>query len=182
MRRVSRAIGGFVLSASVVGCTTVSRIESPDPGSIPSGDPVAHGGEATGPVTVLASDRVMGIGWRLSIYESAEGECLQFETAELAEAGCGDLLPQGDATFGSVSASDAEAEFRPVHGIVRAGVATVFLIDSETQQRVPAMLVPLDEAGMEGQAFIGFQPEGWTITDLQALELSGEIVETYELP
>jgi hypothetical protein len=182
MRLFSRAIGGFVLSASVVGCTTVSRIDSPDPAAIPSGDPVAHGGGAIGPVTVLTSDRVAGIGWRLLIYESADGECLQFETTDLTESGCGDLLPTGDATFGGVSAGAPDVAFRPIYGIVRAEVATVFLIDSETQERVPAMLVPLDEAGLEGQAFIGFQPEGWTITDLQALERSGEIVETYELP
>ena len=166
----------------VAGCSTVTRVASPDPATIPSGDPVAHGGDAIGPVTVLTSDRVLGIGWRLAIYESADGQCLQFETTDLAESGCGDLLPTGDATFGGVSAGDPDVAFRPIYGIVRADVATVFLIDSETQQRVPAKLVPLDEAGMQGQAFIGFQPEGWTITDLQALELSGEIVETYELP
>ena len=172
----------LALTAMVAGCTTVTRVESPDPAAIPSGEPVARGAAPTGPITVLDSDRVAGIGWRLLIYESAEGHCLQFETNELAETGCGVLVPAEGAVFGSVSAGDPNAGLRPIHGLVSADIATVFLIDGATQERVPAKLLPLDDAGLEGQAFIGFQPEGMTITHLQAVVLSGEIVETYELP
>ena len=180
--RLRVAIAALAVVAAT-GCSAVTRVESPDPATIPSGDPVAKGGAApTGPITVLHSDRVSGIGWRFLIYESAEGQCLQFETSQFAETACGDLLPAEGAVFGSVGAGDSDAGLRPIHGLVGADIATVFLIDAETQERVAARLLPLDEAGLEGKAFIGFQPEGLTITHLQAVVLSGEIVETYELP
>jgi hypothetical protein len=175
--------GAVVLAATVLAACTAVTVETPDPGAIPSGEPVAKGGSApTGPIAVLDSDQVAGIGWRFLIYESAEGQCLQFETNDLAQTGCGDLLPGEDSAFGSVSSGDSDAGLRPIHGLVSADIATVFLVDSETQERVPAKLLPLDEAGLEGQAFIGFQPDGLTITHLLALRRSGEIVETYELP
>ncbi len=181
--RVIHRVAVVLVATVLVACTTVTRVESPDPAAIPSGEPVARGGPApTGPITVLDSDQVAGIGWRLLIYESAEGECLQFETNDLAQTGCGDLLPGEDSAFGSVSSGESAAGLRPIHGLVSADIATVFLVDSETQERVPAKLLPLDEAGLEGQAFIGFQPDGLTITHLLALRRSGEIVETYELP
>ena len=42
--------------------------------------------------------------------------------------------------------------------------------------------MPLDEAGLEGQAFVGFMPAEATPTHIQAVALSGEILATYEVP
>jgi hypothetical protein len=177
-----RSAAAFGLVLALAACT-VAVVETPDPGAIPTGPLEAAGDDATGPVLEVDSDVVAGIGWRLLFYESADGQCLQFETVSLAETGCGPLLPEEGDAFGSVAAADTEnAGLRPIHGIVSADIATVFLIDDETQERVPAKLVSLEEAGVDASAFIGFQPEGMTITHLQAIKLSGEIVETYELP
>jgi hypothetical protein len=173
----------WLLAVLLGACTPVSVVESPDPATIPSGDPVGQGSDPTGPITVLASDRVEGIGWRLLIYESADGECLQFETVRLAQAGCGEMLPQEDRVFGSVSSGGIEETgLSPIYGTVTPDVATVWLVGEDDGTRVPALLAPLDEAGLEGQAFIGFVPQGATVTHLQAVRMSGEIVETYELP
>ena len=58
---------------------------------------------------------------------------------------------------------------------------TVWIID-EQLGRIPATLMPLDEAGLTGQAFVGFMPPDGTATHIQAVALSGEILATYELP
>ena len=132
---------------------------------------------------MLDSGRVGGIGWRYVIYPSADGWCLQFETVQVMSTGCGDLLPQEGSAFGSVSrVGEAPEGLSPIEGIVSSDIATVFLIDNETQERVPAKLLALEETGLDAKAFIGFQPEGMTVTHLQAIRFSGEIVETYELP
>ena len=43
-------------------------------------------------------------------------------------------------------------------------------------------MMPLDEAGLSGSAFVGLVPDGRTITHLLAVAENGEILETYELP
>jgi hypothetical protein len=40
----------------------------------------------------------------------------------------------------------------------------------------------LDPAGLEGVAFVGVVPEDMTVTHVQAMAASGEVLETYELP
>jgi hypothetical protein len=64
---------------------------------------------------------------------------------------------------------------------VTGEIVTVSLI-AEDGRRMPATLMPLEPAGLEGQAFVAFVPPDITITHLQALVLSGEILQTYELP
>ena len=180
MRRAPVAVAAIVLLAA---CNTVVRVQSPDPGTVPAGPLEAHGDEATGPIVELDSDIVGGIGWRYSIYPSGDNWCTQFETVEVTSAGCGSLLPEEGHAFGSVGRiGQAPEGLVPIEGVVSPDIATVFLIDGETQNRVPAKLLSLEEVGLDAQAFIGFQPSGMTVTHLQALRFSGEIVETYELP
>jgi hypothetical protein len=176
-----RSAALLVATALLAACTAV-RVETPDPGAIPGGSPVAQGPEATGPVVELASDRVSGIGWRYVAYQSADGLCTQFETVELAATGCGDLLPAEGSVFGGVGQSQDFGALRPIEGVVSSEVATVWLINEDTGARVPALLTPLDELDLDAKAFIGFAPDDITITHLQAVKISGEIVDTYELP
>jgi hypothetical protein len=180
VRRRAAALAITALAAA--GCGLAS-VETADPAAIPTGEPVAHGATATGPIAVLAADRTSGVGWRLLMYESAEGHCLQFEVTQVAEAGCGDLLPDEGRAFGSVSSGGAsDVGPNPVHGIVAADIAAVWLVDEGDGIRVQARLVPLDEAGLEGNAFVGFAPQGGTITHVEAVRAGGEVAETYELP
>ena len=172
----------LLAAAVLAGCQAV-QVEEPNRSAIPSGSIVPQGADATGPIVELGSGRVSGVGWRYAIYPSGEEWCTQFETIEMAATGCGDLLPAEGSAFGSVGRLGADTGTPgPVEGVVSDDVATVWLVDEETGGRVPAILMPLDDAGLEGSAFIGFTPEGMTITHLQAVKLSGEIVETFELP
>ena len=74
-----------------------------------------------------------------------------------------------------------ESGITPVEGVVTNDIVTVWIVD-EQRGRVRAPLMPLDDAGLEGQAFLGFTPPDWTPTHIQALAMSGEILQTYELP
>ena len=166
---------------TLTGCTAV-RVETPDPAAIPDGPLEAMGGEATGQVVELGSGVSEGLGWRYAIYPSGDEWCTQLEMIEFTAAGCGDLLPADDAAFGSVGRGEARANgVTPIDGIVTAEIVTVSLI-AEDGRRMPATLMPLEPAGLEGQAFVAFVPPDITITHLQALVISGEILQTYELP
>ena len=167
----------------VAACTTVTRVDDPDPAAIPSGEPVAIGAEATGPVTELDSGRAFDLGWRYVIYESAEGWCTELQMVEVTSTGCGpDPLPPEGEHIGSVSVGQPlENGPTPVDGIVSEEIFTVWIIDQQVG-RVPALLMPLEAAGLEGQAFVGFMPPDGTPTHIQALARSGEVLQTYEVP
>jgi hypothetical protein len=184
---VLRALRPIVagLAVAVIGSAcTVATVETPDPAAVPSGEPVAIGESATGPVTLVGDGQAIDLGWRSVIYESADGWCLELQLVEVTSTGCGPdpLPPDGDA-FGSVSVGEPLSNgVTPVEGIVSPEIFTVFLVDAETLERQPAPLYPLEEAGLEGQAFVGFMPADGTVTHIQALAPSGEILQTYEVP
>jgi hypothetical protein len=181
--RALRLLGVGAILFVIASACDVASVETPDPAAIPSGEPVAIGGEATGPVTELGTGQAFDLGWRYVIYESAEGWCTELQLVEVTTTGCGpSLVPEDGAHFGSVSADDPlENGVTPVYGIVSDEIFTVWIID-ESAGRIPATLTPLDEAGLEGQAFIGFMPADGTPTHVQALARSGEVLETYEVP
>jgi hypothetical protein len=175
-------VAGSAVLAIVSACSVASVVESPDPAAVPSGEPVAHGAEATGPITVLGSGTVFDLGWRYVIYESAEGWCTQLEMAQVISTGCGDVeLGEGDVVTAAGTLEPLENGATPVTGIVSDEVVTLWIVDQEAG-RLPATLMPLDEAGLEGQAFVGFMPSDGTPTHVQAVALSGEVLETVELP
>jgi hypothetical protein len=171
----------MALAVGLAGCT-VTRVETPDPAAVPDGPLEAHVGDATGPVVELGSGTIAGLGWRYSIYPSEDGLCTQLETAEVTAGGCGDLLPAEDKAFGSVGRSESfTGGVTAVEGIVTDETVTVSLVN-ESGFRMPAQLMPLDDAGLDGQAFLAFVPPDVVISHVQAIALSGEVLETYELP
>ena len=183
MLRSFRTLAAGATVLTVASACTVAQVESHDPAAAPSGAPVAIGGEATGPVTELGSGQAFDMGWRYVIYESAEGWCTELQMVEVTSTGCGsDLLPPDGEHLGSAGAmTPLQSGVTPVEGVVSDEIVTVWIID-ERAGRIPATLMPLEPAGLEGQAFVGFMPPEGTPTHIQALALSGEILATYELP
>jgi hypothetical protein len=174
-----RGVAAPLLTAVILLGCTAGPPASVDPAAVPSASLVARGEEpATGPVIELGSGTTLGIGWRYSIYESAIGWCRQLETASATSVGCGDPLPADGVAFGGIGSSDGG----PVEGLVSADVATVWLVDGRSNLRVPAQMLSLEETGLPGSAFIGFAPDDLQVSHLQAVALSGEILQTYELP
>jgi hypothetical protein len=179
-----RPIGIALLLALATACTNPTDVEvEPDPAAVPSGDPVAQGAEAIGPITVIGDGQAFDLGWRYVTYESADGWCTQLELAEVTSTGCGDVALEGedDHLTAVVVEEPLSNGATPVTGITSDEIVTVFLID-EARGRVPGRVMSLEEAGREGQAFIGFAPPDWTVTHVQAVVLSGDILETYEVP
>jgi hypothetical protein len=179
---VTRGVAATALTlAALTGCG-VMQVETPDPAAVPDGPLEAHGAEATGPVVELGSGVSAGLGWRYAIYPSDDGWCTQLEMVDLAVAGCGDILPVGDDAFGNVGQGDPLANgVTPIEGIVTAETVTVWLL-ADDGRRAPATLMPLDEAGLDGGAFLAFVPPDVTLTHLLAVALNGEVLDTYELP
>ena len=173
-----RRLAGLAATAVLVlaGCQ-IAEVETPDPASIPAGSIQPQGATPTGPVVELGSGVASGIGWRYSIFPSDDGWCTQLETVSVTTAGCGDLLPEEGRAFGGVSHSGTI-----VDGLVTEETATVWLIADGVVHLLPATLLSLEEAGLEGQAFVGIAPAEANITHVQALKFSGEVLESYELP
>jgi hypothetical protein len=182
MRRRGRAPASLAVAVLLASCSVVST-ETPDPAAIPSSSLAAIDREATGSVIELGSSNAEGIGWRYSVYPAGDEWCTQLELANGASSVCGDLLPPEAAAFGPVSVTDVGPDERQViDGVVSAETFTVWLIENDSQRRFPATLMPLDPAGLDGVAFLGIAPEEMTVTHIQAMARSGEVLETYELP
>ena len=182
MSRLAARPVSIVVVLILAGCG-IASVDTPDPAAIPSGPLVPLASNATGPVVELGSGQAQGRGWRYSIYPSRDGWCTQLELGGTASTGCGDLLPSGDAAFGSVGAFRDEAgRAEAIEGIASPETFTVWLIENESQRRFPATLMPLEPAGIDGVAFVGIPPAELDVTHLQALARSGEVLETYELP
>ena len=166
------------MAAAVVvlaGCQ-IAQVETPDPAAVPSGSLEPEGAEAIGPLVELGSGSTAGIGWRLATFESNDGWCVQLETQSVTETGCGQVPAEEGRAFGIVSHSGPV-----VHGVASEETATVFLV-IDSLGRVPATLMALDDAGLEGNAFVGIAPADANVTHVMAVKLNGEILETYELP
>lgn len=172
MRAVRAAFG--VATLALAGCQVV-QVSTPDPAAIPSGSLEAGGPAAIGPIVELGSGSTAGVGWRSAIYESDDGWCLLLETQAGTETDCGEIAPEEDHAFGAISQSGPM-----VHGVVSEETATVFLI-IDSFGRVPATLMALDDAGLEGHAFVGIAAPDANVTHVMAVKLNGEILETYEL-
>jgi hypothetical protein len=178
LRPTARAI--LVLLVGLAGCS-VASVETPDPAAIPTASLEAHGPAATGPIVELGSDVTLEHGWRYGVYPSDEGWCTQLETGPATTTGCGEILPEEGRAFGSVGSNDPAADgVTIVEGITTAETATVWLVVEGG--RVPATLMSLEPAGLEGQGFVGFAPPGITVTHVMAVAFNGEVLETYELP
>jgi hypothetical protein len=173
----------MVICVTALAACSIASVETPDPAAIPSSSLTALDQDATGPPVALGSSNADGIGWRYAVYPAGEGWCTQLEVAGAVATTCGELLPTGNPAFGGVGVNRIGPDDRQViDGIASEDTFTVWLIENDSQRRVPATLLPLDPAGLEGVAFVGVVPGDMTVTHVQAMAASGEILETYELP
>jgi hypothetical protein len=176
--RLGRGLAAVLL---LTGCS-VASVETPDPAAVPSGSIGAHAAPATGPIVEVGSDSTLGIGWRFSVYPSADGWCTQLETGIVTRAGCGEILPEEGSAFGSVGTGDPlDGGVTVTEGIASAETVTVWLI-AEDGRRSPATMLSLEEAELDAQAFVGFAPADVVVTHVMAVAFNGEVLETYELP
>jgi hypothetical protein len=171
----------MLVVAGLVSACAIATVETPDPAAIPTGSLEVRGPEPTGPVVEVGSDNTLGYGWRYAVYPSDDGWCTQLETGIVTTTGCGEILPAGGRAFGSVAVGDPLPGGETiVDGITSPETATVWLIADAG--RLPATLMSLEEAGLDGQAFVGFLPPDVAITHVMAVAFNGEVLETYELP
>ena len=177
----ARAIPLVMAITLLAGCQAAeveaTPTPTPDPAAVPSGSPQAVGATATGPIVELGSGVLSGLGWRYLAYPSDSGWCTQLETAAAIQTDCSGVDPDEGSAFGAVSENG-----RVIHGIATPDAATVWLVVGNTPT-VPAFLMPLSEAGLEGGvAFVGIVPTGTEVTHVMAVRLNGEVLGTYELP
>jgi hypothetical protein len=166
----------LLLAALMAGCGPAAPAGSTPPpdGSVTATPELTEVGDGT----VLESD------WRYSVGEEDGSWCARLDVAEASSSRCGDLLPVDGRAFGELGRGPGEyTEAQVVEGFVSADTVTVWLIGDRGQYRIPAVLMPLDDAGLEDvQAYVGFALADVTLTHLQAVALNGDVLETVELP
>jgi hypothetical protein len=175
VRKAAAALAVVALAA----CTQALPVVTPSP---TDAFLVPQGQEATGPIAPLSEGDAFESTWRYGIYPTDDGHCLQLDLDGRVGARCDGLLPEGDAALGSIGVVTSEttgATF--VEGIATESVATVWLIAAD-QSRAPALLVPLAESGVDGQAFLGAATSETELTHVMAVAFNGEVLDTYELP
>lgn len=163
----------LVLMAVLSACSVFqARVEQRD---VPDGPPQALGLPAKGPIIVVGQGVAHGVGWRYSVYESAEGWCTQMELAGSGGTGCGgDLAPPVGSVFGSFGWGSGDNEPVSADGTVTGEVAAVALIAGG--QTFNATLMSLERAGSDGQAFVAFAPAGTAMDSLVAYDADGEVL------
>jgi hypothetical protein len=177
MRVRALLLGVAVILLAACEPAEVEETPAPDPAAIPSGSPAALGATATGPITELGSGVMSGLGWRLLAYPTDSGWCTQLETAASTVTDCTGVVTDEESAFGRVTRTG-----RVIHGVVTPDATTVWLIVDNTPT-VPALLMPLGEAGLEGDvAFVGIAPTGAEVSHVMAVRLNGEVLGTQELP
>jgi hypothetical protein len=171
------AAGLLLLNAC--GLVQVAR---PDAGAIPAGQPEAMAGapDPIGPVMEVGHGRSFGVGWRAVAYESADGVCTQLELGDGLTGGACGPLPGGETVFGAIGSGQSNSGLTTVDGVVAGGVAsvTVRIVDGGN---VEATMMPLDPAGLDGAAFVGFAPAGSVVDSVIALDEDGDLIETFDL-
>ena len=178
--RGARYLPLLALAVAVSGCALVREVD-PDPAAIPDGPLEALGADATGPVIELGSGRTFGVGWRYSIYESDDGWCTQLETTSVTSSGCGPIAPT-DSAFGGIGFSgDSPDGPAPIEGMLSAEVAEVW-IEVSTGERIETRIMSLADAGLDGSAFVGFAPKNIPVRSVAALDVDGNVLETWEAP
>ena len=179
MSRIGRMAAAACMALALVACSDAPPAVTPSP---TDAFLVPQGREASGPVEELSEGEAFESTWRYGIYPTDDGPCLQLDLDGRVSARCDDLLPDDDAAFGTVGVVTSEttgATF--VEGIASEAVATVWLIAGD-QSRVPALLVPLAESGVDAQAFLGAATADARLTHVMAVAFNGEVLQTYELP
>ena len=163
----------MMVALGLAGCDDAAPDATLTPSPSPTPELTEVGG---GPV--LESDWSYAVG-------TDDGEvCTRLEVAGATSTRCGELLPGADAVVGELGyGPDGYDEAHVVEGFIRDEVVTVWLIGAGGQYRIPAVVMSIDEAGIEdGRAFVGFARADVELTHLQAVAVNGDVLQTIELP
>ena len=162
-------MGIAVVLAIVLAACAFPGFE-PDP--VP---PEAQPPQPIGPVIEVGRGEAAGVAWRYSFYESDMGACTRLETAEagLGES-CGGTVGPGIEAMSLASVGTGTGAPSVVEGFASDDVSAVWV---ETDAgRVPATLMSLAPAGLDGQAFVAFVPESSRMRDVVAADADGQEV------
>ena len=170
---MSRAAAVLAVAVLVGGCA-LTGVSSVDPAQIPDGplEPIGGSDEPTGPFTEVGRGRSLGFGWRYVAYETAIGMCTQFEMASVSGSSCGELQATGADGFGGVGHNTSSDSPVTVDGTVGDDVAEVWL-ELAGGERIAATIMSLEPAGLPGNAFVGFAPEGAVVNAVVAVDADG---------
>lgn len=153
------------------------------PWNQPEPPPAARAPEPIGPVVEIGHGMSGGIAWSYSVYESALGTCTRLEL-DGREGGlnCG-VTPAAEplgSAIGLMVVGTSTGMASQVEGFASDKVAAVWI---ETDAgRVPAALMSLGPAGLDGQIFLAFVPPNRGLEEAVAVDANGGELARVDLP
>lgn len=130
--------------------------------------------EAVGPVIEIGRGESLGVAWRYSVYESTMGVCVRLELAAGGEGvSCGGGLgvDQARGAISLMGVGSGTGTPSQVEGFATDEVAAVWI---ETNGgRVPATLMSLGPAGLDGQIFLALIPGDRMMEAAVAIDAEG---------
>lgn len=171
MRRL--LVPAIAITLGLAGCADSDPEATPTPSPSPAAE-----------LTQVGSGPVLDSEWSYAVGAEGDQVCTRLEVADATSTRCGELLPGGDAFVGELGyGPNAYDEAHVVEGFIRDDVVTVWLIGAGGQYRIPAVVMSVDDAGIEdGRAFVGFGRADVELTHLQAVAVNGDVLQTIELP
>jgi hypothetical protein len=162
------AVAAVVCAAVLSACGFL--LPQPGPGELP---------EPIGPVVEIGRGESLGIQWRYSVYDSDMGFCTRIETdGGAGGSGCGGAAPGSDPAGGAIqliSFGTGTGSPSSIEGYASDEVAEVW-IEVEGGARVAATLMPLAPAGLDGQLWLAYVPEGLELEEAVAIGADGEVL------
>jgi len=136
----------------------------------------------TGPVMQIATGEVLGGRFHFVVHQTAGGVCSSLDWENGAGSACGALpgdAPRSEAFGMMLFGGDGVTQ--NVTGIVSAEVTDVW-IELDSGERARAVVLPLDAADLEANAFMAFVPVAvGELVAVLALDGDGDLIERFEM-
>jgi len=166
--RLSAAVSGL-LAIGIAGCGLLGAEVRPDPaGNMP---------QPIGPKIEIGRGESLGVVWRYVVYQSDMGLCTEVELGSGTSSGCGGGPPgpEPGSAIGLMSIGSATGAPTTIEGFAADDVEEVW-IELQDGDRVSATLMPLARAGMDGQVWLAFVPDGRRLQQVVAIGADGDVL------
>ena len=169
--RLSAPVSGL-LAVCLAGCGLLGPEVRPI-------EPVGNMPQPIGPKIEIGRGESLGIAWRYVVYQSDVGPCTEVQLGSGgSNSSCGGAPPnpgQAGSSIALMGIGTGTASPTTIEGFATDEVEEVW-IELADGDRVPATLMALAPAGMDGQVWLAYVPEGRLLQQVVAIGPDGDVL------
>jgi hypothetical protein len=169
--RLSAAVS-TLLAVGLAGCGLLGPEVRPV-------DPVGNMPQPIGPKVEIGRGESLGIAWRYVVYQSDVGICTEVQLGSGGSSSSCGGAPPGQGQAGSAIAlmgiSSGTGSPTTIEGFATDEVEEVW-IELTDGDRVPATLMALAPAGVDGQVWLAYVPAGRLLQQVVAIGADGDVL------